>query len=123
MVVPKTNTVYPLDPNKVGNQVISFHDDDALYNKTANAIQPGNIVYGVLMVSFPKIADYTALTGPIEIIITFNDVYSNTYTIDQRPTIVTDRKVPLMGLPGTHIEFPPDSAPPPVAPLPLPHAH
>jgi hypothetical protein len=121
LAIPKINTVYPAFPDKLGNTSVSFHDDDALYNKTATiAIQPGNIIYGVLMVSFPNVADYTVLTGGLEIIITFNDLYSHMYTIDQRAGIVTDRKTPLMQLPGMHIEFPPTIAPPLMAPLPTP---
>src|SRR5258708_21149632 len=120
LVLAKTNSVFPLDPDKQGNQGISFHDDEGLYNKTVTAIQPGNIVYGVLMVIFPNVSDYTALGGNLEIIMTFNDIYSNTYTVDQISKIVSDQKVPLMGLPGAHLEFPPMSAPPPVAPVPVP---
>lgn len=120
LVLAKTNSVYPGDPSKLGNQGVSFSDDEGLYNKTATAIQPGNIIYGVLLVIFPNVADYTALGGNIEIIMTFNDIYSNTYTVDQMSKIVSDHKVPLYGLPGTHLEFPPMSAPPPVAPTPVP---
>ena len=124
MAVPKTATSYPLFPDKVGNIGVTFHDDDALYTKTATAIQPGNIVYGVLMVTFPTVSDYSVFTGGFELIINFSDVHSNTYTIDANIAhLTTDQKVPLMAMPGTHIEFAPVPAPPaaPAKPAPRPH--
>jgi hypothetical protein len=103
MAAPKVTTIYPVNPEIMGSQSFELHDDDSLSNKTIAAIQPGNVTYGYLMVTFKTVADYTVLSGGLEIIMTFNDVFRNQYTIDQTTHIVTNEKIPFLQFPGTHM--------------------
>jgi hypothetical protein len=122
LAIGKTVNIRPLNANIFDNQVVQVHDDDALYNKTATPIQPGNMVYGFLMVVFTTLSDYAALAGSgDEIMVTYTDVYGNEYRIDQISTISLQKKFPIIILPGVHMDFPEATpAPTPPAPVPVP---
>jgi hypothetical protein len=77
---------------------------DSLWEKASAPIQPGNIVYGYLVAAFKTVSDAKVLAGGMEIILTFDDVFQHHYVVDQEPHIVLRQNLPIMVLPGMHIE-------------------
>jgi hypothetical protein len=105
---PKYVNVLPFLPqDKTGP--MQLFEEDALYNKTATPITPGNQVYGFLLVTFPTVSDFKALTGGYRIDITFDDAFSNQYFDIAIPTpggITTDFRSAMRVYPGMHTKLP-----------------
>jgi hypothetical protein len=106
---PKTVFITPFLPqDKLGP--IQLFEEDVLYTKTATPIVPGNQVYGYLLVTFPNVTDYKALSGGYVISITFEDAFSNGYydiAIPNSHDHITDDFQPAMRVfPGMHTKLP-----------------
>jgi hypothetical protein len=105
---PKTFSVVPYFPEDKSGPM-QFFDEDALYNKTATPIIPGNQVVGFLLVSFPTVSDYRALRGGYRIDIAFEDAFANRYFDIAIPTpgsVTTDFRSARKVYPGMHTKFP-----------------
>lgn len=106
ILAPVNNvTVQTIFPEINSNQTIIIHKEDALYSKSLTPIQPGGVIYGFLVISFPNLVDYTVLSGGFEIDLTFFDAFSKRYDVIQSPRIVT-RRIPKIVLPGMQTEYP-----------------